>query len=307
MRTPGKRGNVTGWSPGAARRNTAFLRSVDEHTLSGHGVAVTLTLRKCPEDHAEWARIQKAFIDRQFRAGCVRLHWVMEFQSRGVPHLHIAAWYQDEDIARAKPIADWLDITSHLGSRSGGQHVRDIEGAVGWFQYLAKHCGRGRQHYQRQQSAMPKAWEKSPRVWGKRGEWTIVEPTLGYLTQNEFYRMRRLVRSQRIARARASVPGPGWSWLYGVLNKPLARDMPISLQKQGNQRTPLKVRLRHLKQARAMLRCEDQNLSSVRGVSEWIPEPQQLELFRALREPSCKKRSHRQSRSALQSTSLQTV
>jgi len=315
-RRGGPRGKVTGWSPGAARRNTAFLRSVDEKTLTGHGIALTFTMRDCPDAPAELAKILDTFTKRQKRRFMLRIHWVMEFQRRGVPHYHVAIWYDggpqastrrgpvSGDYAAASfaisntemhkadtqlrdcavmAVADWIDLTQHLGTGSKGQHARPIEGAVGWFQYLAKHCGRGREHYQRQQQNLPKQWESSPRVWGKSGDWQLIEPATAELTENQWYRFRRMVRSQRIARARAAVPGPGWDWVSDQLTtKPFARDMPIAPKILGTVKTQLRVRLRHLQHARHMLKCTDKKLSQVRGVSEWITEQQQQELLRAI-------------------------
>ena len=312
-RRGGPRGKVTGWSPGAARRNTAFLRSVDETTLTGHGIALTLTMKDCPESGTDLATILTSWIKRQRRGSMVRLHWVMEFQKRGVPHYHVAIWYdgspQDAlrrapvesdyaaasfaisniDMHKAEPrlsdyavkaVADWIELTAHLGTGPKGQHARPIIGAVGWFQYLAKHCGRGRQHYQRQQANTPKAWGSSPRVWGKSGDWKIIEPATAVLTTKQWYKLRRLVRAQRVARSRSVVPGPGWSWLPPLFTKTMARD--FTTMPGLPSKLTIRHRLRLLKHARSMLRCTEQKLSQVRGVSEWITEDQQQQLLRAI-------------------------
>jgi len=306
-RRPGKRGKVSGWSSGAARRNVAFLRSVDERELIGVGLALTLTVRTCPPTPEAWAGALRAWIERQSRAGMIRLHWVMEFQRRGVPHLHCAIWYDEarllrltepvefderhadiigrstlqltgeNDLLAAVPaLADWVEVTRDFETGPKGQHARTIEGAIGWFQYLAKHCGRGRSHYQRQQESMPKAWESSPRVWGKRGEWVIEESVSGELTQRQWFRLRRLIRKQRVAQARRRIP-EGWhEFPHGLLS----RDHYRAASFAGGP--PLRVRLRQLTQARAMLRCPDRELSEVRGVSEWVTQAQQAELMRAV-------------------------
>lgn len=277
----GKRGKVTGWSPGAARRNLAFLASVDERHLTGHGFAITLTVRDCPPTHADWAKAQLAWIKRQERAGLIRLHWVMEFQRRGTPHLHAAAWYEADP--GQKPLVDWVEITRDLGTGIKGQHARPIEGPVGWFQYLGKHCGRGAAHYQRRQETLPQQWEKSPRVWGHRGDWVLEEPGDAELTDRQYFRLRRRVRSWRVAQARAKVPGPGWRWIEGeLLTRPMARAMPISPTLLGADNTQLRQRLRNLGYVRAMLKCPDEKLSNCRGVSEWIPQHVQQQLLRGL-------------------------
>lgn len=307
QRKPGKRGRVTGWSPGAARRNIAFLRSVDDDKLDGVGLAITLTIRDCPEGSAEWSKAIDTWIKRQRRAGLIRLHWVMEFQRRGVPHLHCAVWYDREKIreiegnraihglqAVSNPhmakahkrgeehvikagmgaVADWIEITEKWGTGSKGQQVRPIDGPVGWFQYMAKHCGRGRQHYQRQQEALPAVWTSSPRVWGKSGVWTLSEPADATVGNRQWYRLRRLVRAQRVARARHGIPS-GWADT-GLLTRDHVRSSPM----HGGK--PLRYRLRNLLHAKGMLKCGERKLSEVRGISEWITQDQQADLLRAL-------------------------
>ncbi|WP_184700485.1 hypothetical protein [Phycisphaera mikurensis] len=183
-------------------------------------------------------------------------------------------------------LCDWLDVSKAFRSGSGGQQARPILGAVGWFRYLAKHCGRGRSHYQRQQAAMPKAWESAPRAWGKSGPWPLQDGQALTLGSRQFYRLRRLIRAQRVARARSVVPGPGWSWrerwapLYGRQD---LRDLPLTPKVIGaGASTSLRTRLRHLQGARRMLACPQRRLSAVRGISEWIPEAGQDDLLRAI-------------------------
>lgn len=282
QRRGGPRGNVTGWSPGAARRNIAFLRSVDERELTGHGYAITLTVKDCPGTIEDWTTCLDKWIKRQRRSGLIRLHWVMEYQARAVPHLHCAAWY-DDAAASIKAITDWVEITQHLRTGPRGQHIREIDGPIGWFQYMAKHCGRGSKHYQRQQGLLPEKWTKSPRVWGKSGDWPTVDPAEGTITDNQFYRLRRRVRSLRVAQARAAVPGPGWDWINGTLfTKELARSMAIAPQLIGSVKTQLRPRLRHLQYVRAMLKNNDPKKSAVLGVSEWITSDHQQELLRSI-------------------------
>ena len=84
-----KRDDVTGWSDKTARSNTRFLQSVSLDGLSGHGFAFTLTLRDCPESHDDWHKIRKAFTMRLQRSGMIRLHWVTEWQRRGVPQCRV--------------------------------------------------------------------------------------------------------------------------------------------------------------------------------------------------------------------------
>lgn len=251
---PEKRGKVKGWSAKAAQRNANFLRSVDETKLSGIGYAVTLTVRECPPSPKDWNAAVRAWMERQRRAGMKRLHWVMEFQKRGVPHLHAAIWFRENvagALAHVSMLEDWLQIAGdRYGASEKGQHARLITGTVGWFEYMAKHCSRSRKHYQRQREAVPEAWESSPRVWGHRGEWDLVDPTDERLTHPEYWRFRRLVKRARVAEARAGLP----------LNR------------------------RQFGQAKRLLKTPDRKLSEVRGVSEWMSQERQRQFIAAAKE-----------------------
>ncbi|WP_213058401.1 rolling circle replication-associated protein, partial [Escherichia coli] len=90
-----KRGEVKGWSKSASRNNTKFLRSVHVPDLTGAAVAFTLTIRDCPPSSEDWKILRENFIKRLRRAGMVRLHWLTEWQQRGVPHLHGIAYFPD--------------------------------------------------------------------------------------------------------------------------------------------------------------------------------------------------------------------
>lgn len=235
-----RRGNVEGWSEGATRRNTAFLRSIREDRLTGAGVALTLTLRDCPPTARDWHRLRRAWEMRMHRAGMLRLHWVTEWQRRGVPHLHCALWFPN-CYDTITPIDAWCDLAEQYGAGRRGQHGRKIDGPIGWFQYLSKHAARGVKHYQRDSENIPEGWQsRTGRVWGKSGDWPIREAVRINLEDQHgdggWFAFRRLVRSWRVAEARAA--GDAY----------------------------------RLRAAREMLRCDDQPLSRVRGVSEWIPQ-----------------------------------
>lgn len=259
---PPKRGNATGWSPAAARRNTNFLRSVDETQLTGIGVALTLTIRDCPESPDTWRKLTRAWIERQARSSnpLIRLHWVMEFQRRGVPHLHCAAWYEpkgeDEKTALSncsvKAVLDWFSLAQKHGTDLKGQYVRKIDGAVGWFQYMSKHCSRSHKHYQRQKDSVPAAWASCPRVWGHRGDWVTHDPLKVEINHRTFHALRRAVRNLRISQCRSA--------------------------KQVDHR--------QLSYLRRILKCNEPEKSAVRPVSEWMSVEQQAQLLEAChREP----------------------
>lgn len=237
-----KRGEVQGWSEGATRRNVAFLRSIIETELYGHGYALTLSVRDCPPTPDDWHRIRRAWEMRMVRAGMIRLHWVTEWQRRGVPHLHVAIWFDEACPSVAGYARDcWLAVAAAFGVSHRGQHVQPIDGPIGWFRYVSKHAARGVKHYQRAPENIPEGWkQKTGRVWGKSGHWPTREELRINLQGCEgdrgYYAFRRLVRSWRIADARAK----------GEVDRKI--------------------------QARRMLECHDRVLSQLRGVSEWITE-----------------------------------
>ena len=247
------RGVVEGWSTGATRRNTAFLRSIREDQLTGAGIALTLTLKTCPATAAEWHRLRRAWEMRMVRAGMVRLHWVTEWQRRGVPHLHCAIWWPDM-YDHITPIDAWVDLAGErYGAGRRGQHAKKIDGPIGWFKYLSKHASRGIQHYQRNPENIPEGWlKKTGRVWGKSGHWPV-DPGIKFNLQDQhgdggWFAYRRLIRSWRLADARAS----------GDLHR--------------------------IRQARSMLWANEKAVGRVKGVSEWTSHDDVLKFLGNLSE-----------------------
>lgn len=236
----GKRGQVEGWSVGATRRNTEFLMRVVEPELTGAGVALTLTVRDCPASAEDWTALRKRWIERQRRAGMVRLHWITEWQRRGVPHLHVAIWWPDK-YRMSDPVEDWVELAGELyGAGYRAQHAKIIDGPVGWFRYLSKHAARGVKHYQRNNENIPESWlRKTGRVWGYSGPWPLAEPRRFGLQAKDgdggWFRLRRMVRAWRRADARAE--GDRW----------------------------------RIRSARRMLKSSEPELSRLRGFSEWMP------------------------------------
>lgn len=247
--SPPKRGNVGGWSPAAARRNVKFLYSVQADSLTEPGFAVTLTLRNCPASHDDWHTLRTAYVKRLRRMGMVRLHWVTEWQRRGVPHLHGAVWFSPKTPRQYIAIHDaltrhWLDLAAQYGAGRRGQHVKPIEDAVGWFQYVAKHAARGANHYQRAADSIPSGWQKTGRMWGYAGSWARDEAMKFDVPRSAHFQYRRLIRAYNVAQARA-VADP-------------------------------KDRRRRLWYARRSLKANKRSISEVRGVSGWVPMDVQL-------------------------------
>lgn len=257
------RGKVEGWSDGATRRNTAFLRSVEVDRLTGKGWGVTLTVRDCPASGAAWAALRESFVKRMQRLGMIRLHWVTEWQRRGVPHLHGALWFPDSAWQAPEWIVyHWLEVARVYGAKAQAQYVLPISGPVGWFKYLAKHASRGVHHYQRSASGIPEGWKGATgRVWGKWGDWPVREAMQLELDQTGFFRFRRMVRSWRVAHWRS----------HCQHGKPERRDEAR----------------RSLRAARRMLRANDPKVAQVRGISEWVELDMQLRMLELLASQGC--------------------
>ncbi len=258
---PVPRGDCQGWSLRTSRGNTKFLYSVRAADLpfssSGSyliGLSASLTVRDCPASHDDWIRVRRALIKRAERRGLFRMHWLTEWQKRGVPHLHLAAWFDPvaaqvaidkqfpgaglvaADVLPALLKSDWLALCAIYRSREQSQYVNSIFNDLGWLKYLSKHASRGAAHYQRASGTIPEGWEKTGRMWGHLGDFPTSEPLGLELSDAGWFRFRRIVRGWRCAQARSEK----------------------------------KVSPGRVKFARRMLCCSDFSLSRVRGVSEWI-------------------------------------
>ena len=169
------RGKTCGWTRNVSRRNTDFLLSVTPADLDGFGLALSLTVKFCPDTADDWAGVRRAFVKRLQRMGLVRLHWLTEWQRRGVPHLHMAVWFSGP-VLTDLVLHHWLAVTAPYQSGRHAQYVSLITGAAGWFEYLAKHAARGVAHYQRSPENIPKGWKtRTGRMWGHVGEWPTQE------------------------------------------------------------------------------------------------------------------------------------
>lgn len=250
----GKRGSISGWSAASVRRHKRWLYAVQAPDLNGRGDAITLTMRDAPEDHRRWEQLRKRLMDRLRDGGALRWHWVVEWQRRGTPHLHMAVYWPDgSDRGGWDVVGMWRDIASAYGVELQAQHVTAITGPVGWLKYLSKHASRGVAHYQRQ--GMPAGWEKTGRLWGYGGDWPIAEPVEGALSTDQMWRVRRMVQRYAIAQARSAA-------LQHAVWEP--KKAAAAWDSVGF--------------LRRMRKCSDRALSSVRGISEWVPGPVFLEM-----------------------------
>lgn len=225
-----ERKQISGWSRNAARRNKTFLMSIDAAYLNGVGVSFTLTVKSLPESAVVWSGMVENFIRRLVRMGCIRYHWVIEWQKRGVPHLHGIAYFDTEilvkkylkgcvgdvdevlgrlfskdDILR-KILTAWCDAKTGVAkdclADRDAQHIVRIYNVSDWAQYLSKHASRGADHYQRDKDMLPKKWKDGTgRLWGKGGEWPLFSESFD-VDKKVFYIFRRWVRNWRKSKAR---------------------------------------------------------------------------------------------------------
>lgn len=240
----GIRGEVGGWTAASSRRNLRFLWSVDVGRLTGAGWSFTLTVRDCPPSPKDWATWCAIYWKRLMAADALRLHWVIEWQRRGCPHLHGSVYFPASMTRREVEnvlLDGWL-YRNPYGPARISQRCLPIYDAVGWGEYVAKHAARGVRHYQRSPENIPLQWQgRTGRMWGYRGDWPLTPPVRLTLQGSEgdggFFAFRRLVRSYARSRAYRSGDGAGRSY------------------------------------ARSMLKANTRELGEVRGVSHWVPQP----------------------------------
>jgi hypothetical protein len=196
------RGTTKGWTRDVARRNTDFLLSVVPERLTGCGLALSLTVRDCPPTPTDWHRIRSSFVKRLRRLGMLRLHWLTEWQRRGVPHIHAAVWFPDL-VYPDQVVTHWLQAAQDYQPGPFSQDVKFIRGAPGWFEYLAKHATRSVSNYQRSPESIPASWTSNTgRMWGHQGSWPIEEPQLVDLPPRPWFQYRRLMLRFAVGKAR---------------------------------------------------------------------------------------------------------
>lgn len=258
-----KRGQVEGWSESSTRSNTRFLYAVEEDRLDGHGYALSLTLRDCPASSDDFHRIRRAFTESLRRMELIRMHWLIEWQRRGCPHMHMAVWlpYRGAD---SEIINHWCRVAAKYGAKPWAQYVESITDSIGWFKYLSKHASRGISHYQRSPESVPSGWKnKTGRMWGSQGDWPLRESMDLTIDKAGYNRLRRIVKGWRIGDARRAMVQAG-------------RDPRRYRQAAGR-----------LRAARRMYRSSDQHLSAVLGLSEWIPIDAALKAVAWIRAGGC--------------------
>ena len=248
---PEKRDITQGWTFKTTRSNTKFLYGVDETELSGDGFCLSLTVRDCPLTSDDWAKTRDKLLKRFARLGMIRIHWLTEWQKRGVPHLHCAVWFDNAPPHIVALIRQaWLDVASEYTPLSCAQHIELIKNELHWFKYLAKHASRGAGHYQRSKDSIPDGWIKTGRMWGYRGDWPKPVVMDFEICMQGWHAYRRIIKNLRLADARAE--------------------------------KHIKTRKARIKSAKKMYSNSNQNLSTVRGFSEWSEQLDQITILNHL-------------------------
>lgn len=193
------------------------------------------------------------------RMGAIRLHWLTEWQARGVPHMHAIVYFPDPGSDRERQVLElltlghWLAVAAPFGAQQRAQHVSPVTDSVGWLKYLSKHAARGAGHYQRAGSGIPEGWKKTGRMWGHLGDWPLDDPVELELDWSGWFRLRRLARSYRVAQVRG-----------------LRRVSP-----------------RAIRAARGCLRCSEPKVAPFRGISGWVPRSVTLGMVAYLAQIGC--------------------
>jgi hypothetical protein len=87
----------------------------------------------------------------------------------------------------------WKAACKDLIPSERAQHVERVNQLSGWAAYVAKHAGRGVDHYQRENDKLPEGWASSGRLWSRGGDWPVRNDNLS-IDPVTFFRYRRVLR-----------------------------------------------------------------------------------------------------------------
>lgn len=256
---PVKRADTIGWSTRTSSRLKNWLLSVDANQLSGFGLSFTLTVRDCPPTPDDWSASRNAFIKRLFRDGCIRMQWLTEWQERGVPHMHGIAYFTAE-YWPDRLINHWLQVVSKkYGASKKGQDCKGAYDEVTWLKYLAKHSVRSVNNYQRSPENIPRQWDKTGRMWGYRGDWSMLdEPMEFQLDDKAYYAFRRIANKHHIADIRHRL-----NEYRSQATQIVSKRRSLELQYSG---------------AVKYLQCNHEPTSRVKAAKQWMPLDEQTRL-----------------------------
>ena len=151
---------ASGWTRAVARRNNDFLMAVDGPALVGDGEPYAVSLTFGRDEIVSPMRlrdVREAFFDRLRRMGLIRLHWLVEFQADGTPHLHMLLYLPGPGQADAIR-GHWLDVVgwsvpAQAGSMSspstisgGGSNTSEstVSGGFGTISGRCRRAGKSR-------------------------------------------------------------------------------------------------------------------------------------------------------------------
>jgi hypothetical protein len=177
-------------------------------------------------------------------------HWLVEFQSRGAPHMHLflVLHWSGAFKFRSVLMQKWLSLVASTGALERGQHTSQLDDPLGWLRYLARHGSRSISHYQR--DGLPDGWTVTGRLWGRFGPWHLSSER--YVCNDRVYfQLRRIALKLMTQQARRDLET---AWLFGDLKKIQA----------------IKTRINRL---RLRLRASDPWKSASTGVADWLPTP----------------------------------
>jgi hypothetical protein len=200
-----RRGAITTWTKASRRRLLKLGNAIDWQGIlaesGGAFLMVTLTYRDDPGPAATKAHLHAMRKRFERHLGVVRGLWKMEFQRRGVAHLHLLLWVPFDGAGGLTVFRRWL--WAAWESVSGGHHRVDADflrreptraGA-----YFAGYAAKGSKEYQHE---VPEEWSGTGRWWGAwnlRPAW-VERP----LTEREFFTARRVLLRHLRAKARAA-------------------------------------------------------------------------------------------------------
>lgn len=242
-RPGGRRKAITGWSGASRRRLLYRMATVDWDSLPGVLELVTLTYqhwnpewdgRKVKDDLAAFRRR----VERAFGPGfTMRATWKLEFQGRGVPHLHLAMtrpammrWREFAELLRrhwhgvaygCAGVGECCGNAAHRQQgvrvdRSFGVRAQSVAKIAAYFTWHASKSAGGHKAYQNE---VPAGFDNVGRFWGI---WNAPSESVGHeLDGQAFVQVRRfmhqlrranLARQARRAEANGSTRAAGFYW-----------------------------------------------------------------------------------------------
>ena len=221
-----KRGIISGWTKGSLLKNANFLESIDYQTMQewyGNCFVFTLTVRDLPLPEV-WRRWVRKFMKVINNRGAEAIYVLVEFQKRGVPHIHGMAWGREPEERLDILIRRWwLTIT---GAGRIAQDVKMATNVARWGKYLTWHDGRGMAHYQR--STVPNGWKgkSTGKMWHVWGKWATDDPVVLELVGG--WRAYEEIRKRKMRAIENPSRKDDWRFYFGCRGKDETAILPLS-------------------------------------------------------------------------------